>query len=383
MSRLFLIICALIAVFTARAEISSAPILTASAEVSILTCSPGPDLYSLFGHSAIRVQDQKSGIDVVFNYGTFSYDEDFYTNFIMGRLNYRLGVSGITPFLKSYQFEGRGVREQVLDLDSTQKQALFNFLDWNQKPENCYYLYDFFYDNCSSIIRDVLDSTLHGQVIYADLTEDEHPSFRNLIDRYLIYDPWGDFGIDLGLGLPCDKIADSREYMFLPDKLSEAMDHAQLHGKPLVKSERDILPAATMNISFSLFDPIPLFWMIFGLIAVLSALGLRKGKRYGFIDYLILAVFGLAGCLLFFLWFVTDHTATANNFNLLWALPTHFFALFLLFNAKFRKNYFMVIGVIALITILLFPFLPQMLHMATIPIMLIVLTRSFVNYKLS
>lgn len=382
--RLFIFyIATLLIVFPTITKAIPSPPLTSSAEVSILTCSPGGDLYSLFGHSAIRVQDQELGIDDVFNYGTFSYDEDFYFNFTMGRLNYRLGVSRIVPFLRGYQAEGRGVSEQILDLDLNQKQAVLDFLVWNSQPENCYYLYDFFYDNCSSIIRDVLDTTMNGEVVFTDLTESDHSTFRNMIDRYLIYDPWGDFGIDLGLGLPCDKVATYQEYMFLPDKLSEAIDQAKLNGKSLVKSTRDILPAKGLSRDFSLFDPIPLFWMLFGFIAILSAIGFKRGSRLAVLDYVLLLVLGFVGALLFFLWFITDHTATANNFNLLWALPTHLLVLPFLWNVKIRKTYFMIVGGLIILTLVLFPFLPQMLHLATIPLMLAILVRSFVNIKLT
>ncbi|MDA7744632.1 DUF4105 domain-containing protein [bacterium] len=352
------------------------------AEISLLTCSPGDELYSLFGHSAMRLKDPVNNIDAVFNYGTFTFNDDFYYNFTMGKLNYKLGISSMDRFIRLYNSEGRGVIEQTLDLDSIQKQSIANFLNWNSQPENKYYLYDFFYDNCSSILRDVLDTALQGQVTFADLTKASQPTYRNMIDSYLIYHPWGDFGIDLGLGLPCDKTPNYLEYMFLPDELHEAYDKATIGGHPLVKEERMLLENNGLKYEWSITQPVPLFWLLFGVIGLLSAIGLRLQKRFMFIDILLLLVLGLAGALLFFLWFITDHTATANNFNMLWALPTHLLIIPFLWNSKIRRSYFMIIGSILLLTLIFFPLLPQMLHLATIPLMLTMLTRSYVNFKL-
>ena len=376
------IVLSLLAPIASISEKNSTIKLTKDAEISLLTCSPGNELYSLFGHSAMRLKDPGNNIDAVFNYGTFSFNEDFYYNFAMGKLNYKLGISSMDRFIRLYESEGRGVVEQTLDLDSAQKQAIANFLNWNSQPENQYYRYDFFYDNCSSILRDVLDTALRGQVSFADLTKPSQPSYRNMIDSYLIYHPWGDFGIDLGLGLPCDKTPNYLEYMFLPDELHQAYDHATINGNSLVKDERTLIETNGLNYTWSLTQPIPLFWILFGVIGLLSAIGIRLKKRLVALDIILFLVYGLVGALLFFLWFVTDHTATANNFNMLWALPTHLIMIAFLWNSKIRTTYFSIIGVVLLFTLLLFPLLPQMLHLATIPLMLIMLTRSYANYKL-
>ena len=358
------------------------PILSNKAEISVLTCSPGNQLYSLFGHSAIRVTDPINKIDAVFNYGTFSFNEGFYFNFAMGRLNYKLSVSPMSGFMREYQYENRGVTEQILDLDSAQKQNLLNFLDWNRQPENRVYLYDFFYNNCSSIIRDVLDTALTTEISFEDLNYASSPSYRNMIDSYLIYHPWGDFGIDLGLGTPCDKIPSAQEYLFLPDELDRAFDHAQIEGRPIVKEERILLTTDGLTFTWSFTQPVPLFWILFGIIAVLSLWGLRKGKRMMFLDVIIFCAYGAVGALLFFLWFITIHTATANNLNMLWAWPIHILAIPFLWIERIRKPYFMAYGIVLLLTLLSFPILPQMLHMAIIPIVLIGLIRSWVNWKL-
>lgn len=328
----------------------------------------------------MRVYDPNSDIDAVFNYGIFSFDEHFYFNFTMGRLNYKLGVQSMDGFVRSYQYEKRGVIEQVLALDSAQKQAVFDFLDWNYQPENRYYLYDFFYDNCSSRLRDVLQKALKdSNVEFKDLSYDHAPSFRTMIDEYLIYHPWGDFGIDLGLGMPCDKVPSAEEYMFLPNELMRAYDGASINNKPLVEEKRVLLTEAGLKTEWSLFNPVPLMWLFFGIIAGLSAIGWRRKRLFIGIDVFYLFLTGAVGALVFFLWFITDHNATANNYNMLWAWPTHILLIPMIFISAVRKWYWLIYGAVLLITLLMFPFLPQDLHFATLPIILAGLLRSVVN----
>lgn len=355
--------------------------LSEKAQIALLTCSPGSELYSLFGHSAMHVFDPENNINHVYNYGTFSFNDDFYFNFAMGKLNYRLSKEKFQNFLYEYQYYERGVYVQELNLNQEQEQKVYEYLEWNYKPENRYYLYDFFYDNCSSILRDVLEKSLGDQVQFADLTKDSHPSYRDMIDEYLVYHPWGDFGIDLGLGLPCDKIPNSREYMFLPYELMDAYEHATLNGQPLVKSKSTILPERGLVKIWSIFDPIPIFWVFFALIAAITAMEWRDKKRTVAVDVVLFIVIGAVGALIFFLWFITDHNATANNFNMLWAWPTHLFAIPLLFKDKTRKAYFTAYGAVLLVTLLSFAFLPQAMHLATIPLMLAMLCRAAINLR--
>jgi hypothetical protein len=364
---------------------SRSPILSSKAEVSLLTCSPGDEVYSLFGHSAMRVHDPKNDFDIVFNYGTFTFNDEFTYNFVMGKLNYKLGLepfdNGRYSFVEAYAGRGRGVTEQILNLDSTQKQKLFDFLNFNARPENREYRYDFFYDNCSSRIRDIVENNSGGKVVFIDLKEPENPSFRDIIDRYGIYGPWIDFGIDLGLGMSCDKEISSREYVFLPDYLMDAFDKATINGKPLVKETIELSNAKERSAPFNITDPQPLAWLLFGVVAILSAFEWRKKTLFKAIDVAFLLVFGAVGALVFFLWFFTEHTATNNNLNILWAWPTHWIALGFIWFGKPRRAYFKVYGAVMFITALCFWFLPQGMHPATLPLILLALVRSISNVR--
>lgn len=358
-------------------------ILSESAEVSLLTCSPGEELYALFGHSAMRVVDHENNLDVVFNYGTFSFDEDFYYNFTMGQLNYMLSPGSMSGFMRAYQNENRGVIEQVLDLSLEQKQAVFDFLVWNAEPENKYYLYDFFYDNCSSRLRDVLDSVLaDGNIQFPNMQRPGKPTFRNMIDEYLVFHPWGDLGIDIGLGLPCDKVVGNTEYVFLPNELMRAYTGATLEGRPLVKQTRTLLESPEWKLNWSITDPIPLMWILCGVLLSLSALGYRRGSLWIGLDVFYLFITGAVGILVFFLWFISDHMGTVNNLNILWAWPTHWLALPLLGIARFRRYYWLFYGGILILTLITFPVLPQMLHLAVLPLIIAGIFRAFINWRL-
>ncbi|MEO5581099.1 MAG: DUF4105 domain-containing protein, partial [Saprospiraceae bacterium] len=185
-----------------------------SLQISLLSCSPGEELYSIFGHSAFRVLDFTGKRDLVFNYGTFNFREkNFYLKFMQGKLNYLLSVEPYEDFIYSYSLENRIVYEQKFNLTREQKSQLFRDLQINAQPANRAYKYDFFWDNCSTRIRDKIDHVFNQSITYP-----VRPGipFRDYLHRYLVYSPWSRFGIDLILGMPTDAIAQTREAMFLP-----------------------------------------------------------------------------------------------------------------------------------------------------------------------
>ena len=216
--------------------------LSEQANISVLTCGPYDELYSAFGHSAFRIHDPVNNINVTCNYGTFDFNQpNFYLNFARGNNLYKLSIQDYQRFEDVYIYENRFIHEQVLNLTSEQKQKLFAYLQWNSKPENASYYYDYFYDNCSTKIRDVLLEALGKDVIFDESHITTDYTIRELTDFYLKKLPWGDLGIDICLGLPMDKKAAPLEYMFLPDYVESAFDHASIvqNGStvPLVKEK--------------------------------------------------------------------------------------------------------------------------------------------------
>lgn len=359
--------------------------LTSASQIRIITCGPYQgELYSAFGHSAIRVTDSAQGIDAIFNYGVFNFNQPhFYLNFARGYLNYRLAVEPYDLFLQQYIDENRFVHEQILNLDLGERQQLFNFLQWNARPENMHYNYDYFYDNCAIRIRDALKRNFGDRLQFDGSYIQNHKTIRQLCDSYLQQQPWGALGIDICLGLPMDTTANSYMYMFLPDYIEQGFNHATIISnggiKPLVKQTIITNKEIPQPAETELFTPfvVTVLLLLFGLW--LTYRGYKHGKSHRWFDIIIFSITGLLGWLLFLLWIATDHHAAAQNFNLLWAIPFHFpVALFLIRKKKtaFIRWYFGITGIICLILLVTWAFLPQHLHYALAPWVILLLVRA-------
>lgn len=208
---------AFLAIYTnAAAQLQENPGLASdSVRISLLTVLPGNDVYSLWGHSAIRVTVPSQGIDVSYNYGTFDFEADWFVpKFMYGSLLYRLSRHDYELAAHSYrEIEERPMIEQVLNLSPAQEGSLIRFLENNYLPENRLYTYDFVYDNCSTRIRDALERSLGEAVRFAD-RPDPQLTFRDLLDPYHREWPFLDAGIDWLLGAPVDRMARPHETMF-------------------------------------------------------------------------------------------------------------------------------------------------------------------------
>ena len=370
--------------FISLQSLAQSPVLSEKAEIHVVTCGPyNEELYSAFGHSAFRVYDPVAGFDWIYNYGVFDFNQpNFYLNFARGNLNYKLGVHEYLPFRDFYVSYNRFVHEQRLNLTFEQKKMLFEFLEWNAKPENQYYQYDYFYNNCATKIRDVVQRVFGDSVKFDDSYIKTDYTIRNLTDLYLKPQPWGDLGIDICLGLPMDKKAVAYEYMFLPDYIESSFNHATLldSGKtiPLVKQTIVTFESQPEDAEFSAFHP----WIVFGLILIigigLTYSDLKRQKLSRWFDTLLFGVVGLVGLLLILLWLATDHKAAAKNFNLLWALPTHL-ALVIFFWKRSKPSwifqYLRFAGFIQFGLLLLWFFLPQQLNLFLIPLVILLAIR--------
>lgn len=301
--------------------------LSNEAEISILTCSPGKELYSLFGHTAIRVQDPKANLDEVFNYGTFDFDTPyFYLKFAQGLLTYQLSATSFHNFMLSYQMEERSVYSQRLRLDSLQKQQLFDLLLENYRPENRSYLYNFLFDNCTTRARDIIDKSLQNSHFEWN-TPDLDKNFWNLLDEYLAVSPWVQWGIHTILGQRGNRTATPYQYMFLPDYLMYGLNTATIDHKHLAEKAQLLYEAPEQDNATPWYFA-PLF--IFGIGALLLIILLWKSRGKAMLNTIVLPTFlftGLVGCLLVFLGGFTAHPITAPNWNILWANPLNLIAL--------------------------------------------------------
>lgn len=367
----------LLLLFALNYRVSAQFKLSDNAEVSLYTCGSGEDLYALFGHTALRIYDEAYGIDRVYNYGTFSFSEDFYYKFTMGKLNYKLSAYGFQGFESEYRYYGRSIQKQVLNLTPEQKNDLYFLLEKNALPENAYYLYDFFYDNCSTRPREMLERVLGSGIAYPELKE--RKSFRDMIDEYLKYSPWADFGIDIGLGSVCDTPVTKLSALFLPASLYEAFENTQVAGKNLVSKSTDVyMPEKSLSADIKYSDPVVIFWSLFVLLLIISIYEWKKSIRIVWIDRIFFLLIGLVGWLVAFLWFFTDHQATKDNWNILWAFPLHAPLAFFVFSkklSKWKKYYQWLALVMSLVLLFAWTIIPQSLHIAVLPILLAIVVR--------
>jgi hypothetical protein len=355
---------------------------TSHLRISLLTCTPGEELYSTFGHSAYRVIDSSKAFndrwrDAVYNYGTFNFDDDgFYLKFVQGKLLYYVSAEYFGDFKELYQSTNRGITEQVLNLTAAEKITIQHFLNNNLKDENKYYKYDFFFDNCTTRLRDILKKQ-HDSAFCQVAVMPAGSRFRQAIHQYLDKNNqvWSKLGIDILLGQPCDGIMTAENMQFLPDNLMKSLDSS---SHSMVLSSQNLYPITNENAKSSLFTPM----VVFALLAIfIVLLGYTKNLfaqalLQGF-DGLLFFLTGLLGIILIFMWVGTDHSMTKNNFNLIWAWPTHTIMAFFVNSKKnWVQKYFKFTAVALLAVLISWFFLPQQMNNGLLPIVLLLIYRS-------
>jgi Domain of unknown function (DUF4105) len=267
--------------------------------ISLLTCTPGSELYSIFGHSAIRVMDKNAGTDIVYNYGTFDFnDPDFYSKFIKGKLLYYLSQEYYLDFENAYRMDNRGIDEQLLNLDCRQQMEMQQFLFQNLQGDNKYYKYDFLIDNCTTRLRDIIEQKTGRNMKSGTIPEANGMSFRNAIHYYLdkghMY--WSKLGIDLLLGRKIDRKMTNREAMFLPEFLEKGIDLTGNGKDSLVKTKLfPVVKAENEANEDSLFTPAFVLSFIAGLIFALGFIQHNSARRL--LHYLDIILFLLIGLL--------------------------------------------------------------------------------------
>lgn len=362
------------------------PRLDKNAVVSLLTVSPSDDeVYTVYGHSAIRVQDTVQKIDHIFNYGIFSFAKpNFIYRFAKGETDYRLGVQRFRDFLIEYEMRGSEVTEQVLNLDSLEKERIWEALLINNLPENQEYRYNFFFDNCATRPAALVEKYVSGTLRIPET--DEKETFRDLINYCTRNKPWLTFGCDLALGSPTDRIVSSREKLFLPAYLKEAFDKAVVTApdgteKKLVRSTRRLTQGLSDDTTETdgIFTPMVCSWAFFLLILSITWIEWRRKTYFRLVDCLLFFMAGAAGVVLFFLSFISTHPCVRPNWSLVWLQPLDLAAVILFAVKKFRKAayYYHFINFAALTLMLVgWHFIPQHLNPAFIPLVMSLWLRS-------
>lgn len=305
-----------------------------SIQISLLTCSPGKEVWAQYGHTAIRYYDKESGEDLAINYGIFSLDQTYFIpRFVLGMTDYRMGVQPMDMFLAQYSYEGRGVVEQVLNLSAEDKEVIYKALQENMKPENVVYRYNYFFDNCTTRARDMLVNHLHGKVVYPPAEEDA--TFRSMIHKWNNKYEWSQFGEDLLLGVNADRKTTKSEQQFLPENLRSDFDKASYNGKPLVKETNVLLDAET-EVAEPAFPLSPLsIALIFAAISLVMMLfSYRRQQVYWAWDLALMLTSGLMG-IIFFVMIFSQHPCVSLNFILLFFNPL---PLFFLYNTIKKKK---------------------------------------------
>lgn len=358
--------------------------LSDSATLSLITCSPGPQIYALFGHTAIRLVDPARGLDIVFNYGMFNFNKpNFYLKFIQGATDYELGAYETKYFLPEYRERNSSVTEQMLNLTTAEKQQLADALFVNYQPENREYRYNFVYDNCSTRPRDKILSVIKDKVVYDYVSEPQ--TFRNWVGTYTGENTWAKFGIDMLLGREADELSTRWSSMFLPEVLCREFGAVKIIAhdgttRSLVNAEKIIVPRQDSIVKTNFLQlPITVTLTVLLLGVLLIFYEKRRKKYYKIIDSVLLIVSGLAGVIIFYLMFFSVHPLVHSNFNLLWCNPLNILVGLFLWNRKLRSviNYFQLANVLLFFgALLVFVLSVQALNVAFIPLIVLLLVRS-------
>lgn len=326
---LFVLFC-IISATSAQAQQELEPAYLDSIEVSLLTCSPHEEIYSLYGHSALRWHDlhqegPRAGEDLAFNWGIFNFDKPYFVaRFVFGLTDYELGVIPYKAFCAYYEQWGSSVTEQVLNLTNEEKQKIKEALANNLLPENRIYRYNFFYDNCSTRPRDIVEKCINGKVEYAQRT-DYTPSYREMVGYCTRNHPWATFGNDILLGIKADWDTDLRQQEFLPGNLLYDFDRAQIYSdgtyRQLVSERRMAVNPGVQIIEEDFpLTPIQCALILLAITIGISTFDWKRKKRSVWYDSILFLMQGLAGCVLFVMLF-SQHPTTSTNLQILLLNP--------------------------------------------------------------
>ena len=357
-----------------------------SVRVSVLTCSPGPEVYSLYGHTAIRVQ--QDSIDEVFNYGVFDFRKPHFTwHFVLGQTDYMIEPLPWKYFIIDYDRRGSSITEQELNLTPSEANCLLAALIENCQPENREYRYSFLYNNCTTKVRDMVEQVVRGSIQYPDTLP--HQTAREILHHYTAQHPWAQEGNDLLLGSEMDTILSERAAMFIPKNMMQAFDGAYILStngdmRPLVRSKKVILEAKQQVVE-SEFPLSPLqAILVFAAICILILVLEVWTKRLWWLwDVLILLLQGIAGTLLTFMFLFSEHPGVGSNWQVWVFNPIYFIGIPLVIKAATKHKetlwYAFYFAVLALF-LLFSPWIPQVFAKITVPLALCLLTRPISYY---
>jgi len=350
----------------------------------LITCGPGSETYSIYGHSALRIVIPEKQTDVVYNWGVFDFNtKNFVWKFAKGRLDYMLIAEPPKGFLQGYFYEQRYVYSQKINIDPVETRKLVALINENLRPENASYRYDFFFDDCSTRIRDLLEKAIGEKLKYPPPETGKIPTFRDMVARYQNPYPWLRFCVDLIMGSTSDKKARFRDRMFLPIDLRDGLSKltVQRSGKriPLLQNPEILIDFGAPVIKQNFLTAPPfVFTMVIILVLILA--GLTKSKKIiRIIDMTIYSVFSFLSVLMIFFNFFTDHAQMKWNLNILWLNPFIILCLVMLILKKEGMIWFRIVFFISAGFLLIHALLPQNFNIAFLLMTIILLIRSSVR----
>jgi hypothetical protein len=302
-------------------------------KVSIISIGEGSSLADAFGHTGIRVIS--NGNDIVFNFGVYDFSApNFYSNFVKGRPVYKLAVQKYEKFKDGYIYQNRYLVEHELNISEESKMNIIDLLVNNSRPENKYYTYDYLRDNCSTRVADILIDDINNKFRDDKLESEALFTYRELIHEKISENSWAALGIDLCLGAIIDKKISVRETFFIPEKLMKYMDGLMIdYSKPITKNII-FLPDSPSKYNEEFPKPFLVNSIISLFIILLTYFNFKNSSWNRSIDFIIYLFSGLVGVLIIYLWFFSNHFASAQNFNFLWAFPFNLAVVF----ALIKKN---------------------------------------------
>lgn len=349
-------------------------------EIFLITCGPGTATYSIYGHSALRIINNENKSDLVYNWGVFDFGTpNFVWKFARGRLDYMLGVYPYDKFVRDYFLEERWVILQKINLEQEELNRLLMLIAENMKPGNISYRYDFFYDNCSTRIRDLLEKALGETLIYPPEESEKLPTFRTLIRGYQRGYQWLNFGIDILMGSPADRKADLRNRMFLPLELQNSLSSSHVRRDykmiPLLQNQVVELDFKSPALKIKILTSPPFVFSIVMILIIIMS-GLLKSRKFNLsLDIFLFGIFSLLAVFMIFFNFFTEHHELKWNPNIIWLNPFIIVCLVSLITGKQGQVWFRMIFFIGL-AYLVFPlFFPQMSNNAFVPLIIILIMR--------
>lgn len=314
-----------------------------SIRVSLLTCSPHDEIYSLYGHTAIRYEDKASKTDIVVNYGMFSFKKPFFVaRFVLGLTDYEMGIQDFNAFCYEYQYFGSQVKQQEINLTPEEKGQLLKALQDNYANARVY-RYNYFYNNCTTKARDIILKSVNGKIVYKN-DIDRSVSFRDLIHGCNANYSWASFGNDLLLGFKADMQTTREEQQFLPDNLMRDFGQAKIvsadgSSRPLVKNTEIIVRGNDYAIAGKTkVTPQFVFITLLILIAAIVVAEFKTKKRFLWLDITLLLASGLAGLILFVMLF-SEHPTTSTNLQIFILCPLNlYWAIYIIKNKRNERK---------------------------------------------